>query len=142
MITYDEEFNGFEATNVVAPERELIKTRPIWLPSGAIRVFYQVTITRVTPPMRYVTEFGEGFWPGLDCSCQPINEQDIAECSRCLSVTCKKEHSFTCVLCGRVHCTGCRVIVRLENVDCWICKTCEQDLTTPRIIKYLKNCFG
>ena len=134
--------NIFESqdTQPAAPGRLIVNERPILFPSGAIREFYEIVITNLIPPMTYATYKKAGVRPGLDCSCQPQDMWDLSECSRCLSVTCLR-HSGTCVLCGRVYCTGCLVITEVSGNPCVICRDCDKDLNTPKAIKLLQKLF-
>ena len=131
-----------EGSEFTAPGRLIVNRQPILLPSGKMREFYEIVNTYLVPPATYITYREFGVRPGYDCACQPQGSWDIAECSKCLSVTCLLRHSRTCVLCGRPHCSGCLTNCLLINGNtCVICKDCEKDMKTPKSIKFLNKLF-
>ena len=134
--------NSFELIGAdrPAPGRRIENKQLVFLPSGAVREFYEIVETRLEPPMTYATYRQVGIRPGLDCSCEPKFVQDIAECSNqdCLAVTCLR-HSGTCLLCGRVYCSACLRLVNNCGTLACICVLCEKDIKTPKIIKALKK---
>ena len=122
----------------IAPGRRIENVVRVLLPSGATREFYETVVTYLEAPMTYVTHREMGVRPGYDCSCQPRGPWDIAECSKCLAVTCLA-HSDTCPFCGQVCCTGCLTTTYVLGFESLICRRCEKDLRTPRIIKALRK---
>jgi hypothetical protein len=77
--------------------------------------------------------------PPLACSCVPRDLNDIAECSRCLSVVCASKHSSTCQGCGLVYCSACMAIVAVEEQQVRICKGCAEAATTPTWLKFFRG---
>lgn len=142
VMLMPEFINPFESDGpeLAAPARLILNHQPVILPSGAMREFYETVTTCLVPPATYLTHHELGVRPGFDCGCQPLGPWDIAECSKCLAVTCLLRHSGTCVLCGRVHCSACLTHAELPNgYTCIICKDCEKDMKTPPAIKLLKK---
>jgi hypothetical protein len=131
--------NSLESEQI-APGRRIENRLHVLLPSGATREFYEDVITCLEPPMTYVTHREMGVRPGYDCSCQPMGPQDISECSnpKCLAVTCLA-HSDTCPFCGQAYCTGCLTTTYHLGFESLICRLCDKDLRTPKIIKTLKK---
>ena len=124
----------------IAPGRRIENTVLVLLPSGATREFYEIVATYLEPPLTYVTHRVMGVRPGLDCSCQPQGTHDLSECSnaKCFAVTCLG-HSDTCPWCGQVYCTGCLTTTYVLGYESLICRLCERDLRTPRIIRALRR---
>ena len=132
-------FNPFGPERT-APGRRIENRLPVLLPSGATREFYENVITYLEPPLTYVTCREMGVRPGYDCSCQPMGPNDISECSnpKCLAVTCLA-HSDTCPFCGQTYCTGCLTTTYVLGFESLICRLCDKDLRTPKIIKILRK---
>ncbi len=120
-----------------APGRKIENRHPIILPSGRVRVFYEVVET-LLEQMTYVTYREFGIRPGHDCGCQPRSFEDISECSnqKCLAVTCLR-HSATCFFCGRVYCSACVIPVSNDYFMTCICHFCDKDLTASELVKIL-----
>lgn len=131
---------------IIAPERIIIKRKRVLLPSGNSRLFFEIDTTRFVPPCTYITECEPGgVEPAYDCGCQPLGTWDIAECVRCLAVTCLY-HSDTCRFCGNVFCTGClagSLSIRISRLPVrrrsyCICRDCFKDRQTKGLI----NCVN
>ena len=133
-------YPGSPGPELITPGRRIENLVPVLLPSGAKREFYETVITYLELPMTYVTYREMGVRPGYDCSCQPMGPHDISECSnpKCLAVTCLA-HSDTCPFCGHVYCTGCLTTTYDLGFESLICRLCDKDLRTPKIIKTLRK---
>ena len=102
--------------------------------------FIELIETRPEPPLGYVTVHDRRR-PLLDCGCAARSIEDIVVCSNpnCRAVTCHLLHADTCPICGRVYCTGCLSQVEANGQIFRLCIFCEQDLTTPKIVKVLSK---
>jgi len=78
--------------------------------------------------------------PSLDCSCQPISLDDVAQCSNpeCKAVVCTRRHSGTCMNCGFVFCSPCMKGIRVNGQAVIVCKPCSELLTTTWLFRKIK----
>jgi FYVE zinc finger len=114
-------------------------------PSGQMREVHVQKATIEDPPGVFRTYELVEVIPPLACSCIPHDENDIAECSRCLSVVCASKHSGTCHACGRVYCTGCLSVLEVPDTNTGkskevrLCKGCEAEARELPILKVLRR---
>jgi hypothetical protein len=122
--------------------REIEKRALYRLPSGKIRVVQLLIRTGPDQNMVMRTEEVTDVVPPLDCSCIPDRPHEIAECSRCLGVICRR-HSRTCMSCGNVFCSGCLKRINIHGLSAIVCKPCADEIKTPKWLTFLKNlCWG
>lgn len=124
----------------VVPGRIIYRSQRIWLPSGRCRELQWVAATQMLPNGCFVTREHVEAYPALDCSCAPRDLQDVAECARCLRVTCMR-HARTCMACGRVCCTRCLKRIRVGYVSGIVCTDCADEIKTPTWRRVLRRVF-
>lgn len=98
------------------------------LPSQRVVCFYYQKKTFIENGTAYIT-YKLVRAPPLDCSCSPMNVNDILECVLCFSLMCRFFHSVTCQVCGNVVCSGCAQGIFVEHVPIVICAPCAEKLT-------------
>ncbi len=126
------------APNFIGPNRIVEEIERYHLPSGKVRVLQSLRYT-VPEGATFRTRSEIEAVPGLDCSCQPRNLSDLAECVACQAVVCASRHSFTCEKCGLTHCTACGVADDAGYFR--ICRSCWREISTPPLIRFLKRLF-
>ncbi len=132
------QFAGGVGGGFLGPGRIVEQVQVYNLPSGRIRELRQIIETVRHEFNNFRTNSRIEARPPYDCSCVPESMTDIAECSNpeCLVIVCSR-HSFTCQVCGKVHCTACGVADEYGYFR--ICRACYRELSTPWIFRWLRK---
>ena len=134
--------SGSPFQGVTAPGRVIETTQRYHTPSGQVRELRKRVITLQNAPGIFRTDDLIEVIPPLACSCLPENMNDLAECSRCLSLTCASKHSQTCPLCGRPHCSACLTKLATEEGTIVVCVTCADQAKRPLLTMMKKLIWG
>lgn len=133
---------GSPFQGIAALGRVIETTMRYHTPSGQVRELRKRVITIQDQQGIFRTDELIEVVPPLVCSCVPEHLSDLAECSRCLSITCASKHSQTCPLCGRPHCSACLTRLETEEGIIVACVTCAEQVKKPLRTSLKKLIWG
>lgn len=122
----------------IAPGREIRRCVRRQFSNGRVIEFVYRLETHATPEMTFQTWELEDC-PGLDCSCTPLDADDVVCCSLCGTLACVRRHAASCFSCGRVFCSACLHGAVVQQQFALLCEACRDRLLLSWLARLWKR---